>query len=230
MLTSDDLYESMHWRELDLRDKIDSRLQASFTLATALIGAISFLVSNLDTGHTLRASDYAFFVLLLVTFVLLVLSGLFFFRSSAGLFFQKNTYKTLPVSLELDEYRKQWDDRIAKYPQETAGKTSDDEVKKLLVKYYLNSQKINAGINDQRAKNIARINKLIFIEAILTVVAFGLFYFGGLNKANFDKPQDIRIIAPVDIRSMPPVVQDRYVFWCPPTGHPHAQAAPARKH
>ncbi|MGH8781704.1 hypothetical protein [Paraburkholderia sp.] len=230
MLTSEDLYESTHWRELDMRDKIDTRLQASFTLATALIGAISFLVSNVDTGHAFHTLDYVFFALLLVTFALLALSGAFFFRSSAGLFFQKDAYKTLPASLELVEYEKQWDDLIVKYPQETAGKTSDGEVKKLLVKYYLNSQKTNAGINDQRAKNIARINKLIFVEAILTVVVFGLFYFGGLNKTNFEKPQDIRITAPVDIRSMPPVVQDRYVFWCPPTGYVHAPTPTHKKH
>ncbi len=102
MLNAEDLYESQHWRELDLRDKIDSRLQSSLTLVTAIIGALSFLLTNVDIGHTHGLADYLFFALLAITFALLFLSGFYFFRSSVGSLFHRNTYKTLPVSKELD--------------------------------------------------------------------------------------------------------------------------------
>ena len=71
MLNAEDLYESQHWRELDLRDKIDSRLQSSLTLVTAIIGALSFLLTNVDIGHTHGLADYLFFTLLAITFALL---------------------------------------------------------------------------------------------------------------------------------------------------------------
>jgi hypothetical protein len=221
MLTSEDLYESMHWRELDLRDKLDTRLQSSLTLVTAIIGALSFLLINVDTQHVHGQVDYLFFTLLAITFALLFLSGIFFFISSVGSFTHRNTYKTLPVSVELEEYKAGWDAAIAKSPQAAAGITSADELRKLLIKNYLEFQKINAQINDRRAKNISNINFLIVIETLLTAAAFSAFYLGNLNKANLSKPQDIQITAPIDIRSMPSSQQDRYFFWFAPVEYFH---------
>ncbi|MFM0504477.1 hypothetical protein [Paraburkholderia caffeinilytica] len=223
MLTSEDLYESQHWRELDLRDKIDARLQSSLTLVTAIIGALSFLLTNVDIQHRHGLVDYLFFALLGITFALLFLSGFYFFRSSVGSLFHRNTYKTLPVSTELDRYKRGWDAAIAKSPQAALaqGITSEAEVKKFLIENYLERQETNAKINDERAKNISNINLLVVVEALLTAAAFSIFYLGGLNKADLPKTQDIKITAPIDIRSMPSTQQNQCFFWFPPTEYVH---------
>ncbi|MFM0209833.1 hypothetical protein PQQ96_20730 [Paraburkholderia sediminicola] len=223
MLTSEDLYESQHWRELDLRDKIDSRLQSSLTLVTAIIGALSFLLTNVDTQHKHGPVDYVFFALLAITFALLFLSGFYFFRSSVGSLFHRNTYKTLPASMELEKYKLGWDAAIAKSPQaaRARGITSADEVKKLLIENYLERQETNAKINDERAKNISNINLLVVVESLLTAAAFSAFYLGGLNKADLPKTQDVKITAPIDIRSMPSTQQEPCFFWFAPTEYLH---------
>ncbi|CAB3722152.1 hypothetical protein LMG24238_05002 [Paraburkholderia sediminicola] len=223
MLNAEDLYESQHWRELDLRDKIDSRLQSSLTLVTAIIGALSFLLTNVDIGHKHGLVDYLFFALLAITFALLFLSGFYFFRSSVGSLFHRNTYKTLPVSTELERYKRGWDATIARSPQraQAQGITSADELKKLLIENYLARQETNAKINDERAKNISNINLLVIVEALLTAAAFSIFYLGGLNKADLPKTQDIKITAPIDIRSIPSTQQTQCFFWFPPTEYAH---------
>ncbi|MFM0701462.1 hypothetical protein [Paraburkholderia sediminicola] len=231
MLTSEDLYESQHWRELDLRDKLDSRLQSSLTLVTAIIGALSFLLTNVDTQHQHGLVDYVFFTLLGITFALLFLSGFYFFRSSVGSLFHRNTYKTLPVSAELEKYKLEWDAAIAKSPQaaRASGITSADEVKKLLIKNYLERQKTNAEINDKRAKNISNINLLVVVEALLTAAAFSAFYLGSLNKADLSKTQDVKIAAPIDIRSMPSTQPEQCFFWFAPTQYFHG-AQTSKRH
>jgi hypothetical protein len=223
MLNAEDLYESQHWRELDLRDKIDSRLQSSLTLVTAIIGALSFLLTNVDIGHTHGLVDYLFFALLAITFALLFLSGFYFFRSSVGSLFHRNTYKTLPVSKELEEYKRGWEATIARSPRtaQAQGITSAEELKKLLIENYLERQETNARINDERAKNISNINLLVVVEALLTAAAFSIFYLGGLNKADLPKTQDIKITAPIDIRSMPSTQQNQCFFWFPPAEYLH---------
>lgn len=223
MLTSEDLYESQHWRELDLRDKIDSRLQSSLTLVTAIIGALSFLLANVDIQHRHGFADYLFFALLALTFASLLASGFYFFRSSVGSIFHRNTYKTLPVSTDLEKYKLEWDATIAKSPNaaRALGITSDSEVRKLLIKNYLERQATNAEINDKCAKNISNINLLIVVEALLTAAAFSVFYLGGMNKADLEKTQQIKITAPIDVRSMPSIQQAPCFFWFAPTENPH---------
>jgi hypothetical protein len=215
MLTSEDLYESMHWRELDLRDKLDSRLQLPLTLGTSMVGVLAFLLSNVDNRHATGSVDYVFFLLLALTFLSLAGGAYFFFRSSSGSFSHRNTYKNIPVSRELDEYQQGWEKYLKAHPPATNGLTAADQTKALLIRRYMHCQEINADINDFRALNIVRLQLSIVVATVLGALTFALFFFGGLGKSDHPTPQDVKIISPVTVQGAPGSEPIARIEWLP---------------
>jgi hypothetical protein len=194
VLTSEDLYESMYWRELDLRDKLDSRLQLPLTLGTSIVAALSFLLSNVDTKHSWALADIVFVVLLGLTFLSLAAGAVFFFKASVGSFSGRNIYLILPTAEELHAFETDWKTYKRENVIKSGGKSADTEVRRSLIRRYIRCQKKNAEINDFRAVNISRLQRSIVVTTMIGGITFATFFFGGLSKANHPAPQDVRIV------------------------------------
>lgn len=194
MLTSEDLYESMHWRELALRDKLDSLLPLPLTLGASIVGALVILVNNVDTKHSATVFDYLFIFFLAITLLCLFAAGFFFFRASVGSFARKNRYLNLPPAEDLEKFASEWSEYKIKEVAESAGRNAAQEARRSLTRRYLRCQKVNAAINDLRGLYIVRLQLAIVVATMLGGLTFAVFFFGGLGKTNYPTPQNVRII------------------------------------
>jgi hypothetical protein len=204
MLTEEDLYESMHWRELDLRDKLDSRLQLPLTLGTSIVGAVVFLLSNVEIKRTSGTENYIFFSLLVLTLISLAAGAYYFFHSSVGSFSKRNTYINIPTSDALLRYGNDLNEYYKRNLALTAGRAPEDvaadEVRKFLITKYIKCQNENAKINDSRALHIARLHLTIVVATTFGAITFGFYYLNDLDKSKDHTPTDIKITHPIDVR------------------------------
>ena len=182
-----DLYEKLYFHEIEMRDRLNGRLQISLILLLTLGGFLAFMLRRMFfTAFSLPFT--IFLILYLLATISAVLAIVFFIRSWQG-----HEYALLPSAERTEEYRREL---IKAY-----GDFSDHEnliekyMRQYLYKYYIECSSINTEKNDQKSYKLHLANKFIISSVILAIIAFIPFYFGGLDSSS--APQAIRIIEPI---------------------------------
>ena len=183
------LYEKLYFHEIDSREKLNSRLQTPLTLIVSFVGVLAFLLQNY--GHQGFSLAAVLFSVLIVLSATALASAAFCFVKS----WYNNTYFFLPLAQETENYRQTL---IKHYePYENGEQLASEHFSDYLMSYYVRYSSDNTECNDQRSIYLHKTNSALIITAAIAFLAFLVFFFGGLDKANIKNPTDVSIVNPV---------------------------------
>jgi hypothetical protein len=198
-----EIYEKLHFRELQTREQVTSRLQISLGLLVALAGALSFLLGAVDREGS-GAVFFAFWVLLFGASAALTWAAVRLARVFWG-----NTYSEFPTAkvvrdYEAGEYSYFFDPppppELAPPNERTAKELFDEKFKAFLVDKFVNCATKNAKVNDARAEHLHHANRALLVAACIAFIAFIWFTFGNLRtnapaRIELAKPTDVNVLS-----------------------------------
>ncbi|WP_345866606.1 hypothetical protein [Shewanella algae] len=172
-----EFYERRYFFELELKEKLNSRIQSAFILYTALITVITYMIRNIDYASPMGAI-VLFYISIATGIILLLISAWLFYKATWG-----NDYMIMPTpdvtqeyysSLQkhqksIEEYNQQNPD--AKAPTEDIGEQLQTYLSKSLVKCTSN----NVNLNKARSERAYLGIKFLFVSAIPIIAASTLF-------------------------------------------------------
>ena len=187
-----DLYEKLYFHEIHVRESLGNRLQTPMAITVSLIGVLGFLIQSFDKQQSgFIVNLFTFF--LVCSAVSLIYAVYFFIKSWWG-----STYAFLPSAEDTENYRKLLDSTYKEY------KDGDDLAKNYLDEYlcnnYIKCATQNTQCNDLRSLNLHKTNGALILTTLLVFISFLTFFFGNLDKSNSNKPNEVIIVKPVDIK------------------------------
>lgn len=185
-------YEKLYFHEIEAREQMTTRLQIPLALLISIVGALGFMVQNLERGQT-GAWAHVFFGLFLASTAFLTASGYHCIRSAWG-----HDYSMLPVASDWDDYHEQCVGTYAVYPNSrqlvwTAIQTG-------IHAKYVECASVNARINELRSYHYHMTIKYLIVAVVLGFFAFVSFYFGNLDKSSHNKATEVRLVAPIELK------------------------------
>jgi len=185
------LYEKLYFHEIDMRERLNSRLQIPLTIIALLFGFLAFMLQNKCTKVG-NITELVFWILFSLSFLAISLSLLFFILS-----WYSYKHKLLPSAISTDLYK---EDLIEHYKDhENPDKLVEKYLKKYLYDYYRDFSSENTVINDRKSFYLHLTNLFLIISVGLSFLTFIPFYFGPLDKSNFVEPIRVVIEQPIKI-------------------------------
>lgn len=185
------LYEKLYFHEIDIREKLNSRLQAPLALIVSFIGTLAFFLQNYNHQDSSYAS-YLFIVFIFLSAITLTRAIYTFIKS-----WHNNTYFFLPSSEDTERYRKQLIETYKEY--QDSEKLAMGHFSNYLMKYYIDCSSKNTACNDRRSIFLHKTSKALILTALFMFAAFLPFYFGGLNKNEVKKVMEVSIVNPISL-------------------------------
>lgn len=161
-----EFYEKLHFRELDERDKLNSKFQIFVTAAVALLGYLLHLLNSSSPFPISNLPVYALFCLQAFGYVLI--SGCYFIRSYWG-----NTYSVFSTPSDLESHRAELVNYDNQYEQDISERNFNTAIREQLVRI---STK-NAKVNNERAERVHSGNYFLIVAIIFTLIASISFWF-----------------------------------------------------
>jgi hypothetical protein len=186
-----ELYEKLYFHEIDVREKLNARLQMPLALIVSLIGALAFMLQNYAFQISLLSSLFLF--LLICAFLCLTWAIYYFVRSWFG-----NEYCFLPSAKATRDYHAQLKTlykEFAKREQIVAF-----YFRNYISRYYVDCSSKNTECNDRRSAYVHKTSGAIIFTAVIAFFAFMTFYVGKLDKSYVKKPAEVVIVKPVEIK------------------------------
>lgn len=184
-----ELYEKLYFHEIEVREKLNERLQAPLTLIIAFVGVIAYLLQNYEHKE-FTTTSLIFLGVVGATSVCVAVSIYFFIRS-----WYNNLYSFLPSANETEKYRKVLLNQYATYPN--GEELANGYFKDFLSNYYVSCSTINAVSNDYRSAYVHKTNARLILTALLGFSAFLVFYIGGLDRTR--KPTEVTLLNPIHV-------------------------------
>lgn len=188
------LYQKQYYHEIEIRDKLNSRLQIPLAVLVAILGLLGLMLQNLS----LKAEGigfYIFVVFFILAGISTVLSIVFFRKSWFG-----HTDKLLPTAQNSEDYRKELIELYKAYDDHE--KLVDEAMKKYLFDYYVEFSSLNTINNDSRSYHLYKTTVALTVATICTFLAFIPYQLYSLNKGTASKPVKVEIqySAPIEVR------------------------------
>jgi hypothetical protein len=188
----DELYEKIYFHEIDGRDKVAQRLQLPLVTFLALAGFIGHMLQNFQRSNEETAAIW-FWSLLGLAVTGLAIAAIYFVRSVIG-----QTYSYLP---DPDEWSKHHKECVVLYSDySNADALVAAAIKKNIVATYIKCGTKNGAINAEKSSYVFKILRFLVATAIFTFAAYGVFFFGKLDKNLTRLVQKVEISNPVIFR------------------------------
>ncbi len=193
-----DLYEKLYFNEIDMREKLNARLQTPLALIVSLVGVLAFMLQNYEreTWSLSSNASLIFATFLITSSVVLATSIVLFVRSWYG-----NTYSFLPSAQETEEYREKL--MVTYAPYENGAAMAETYLNQYICRYYIECSSANTRCNDQRSIYLHKTNSALIVTVLLALIAFLSFYFGDLSKDWQKKPIEVKIAEPLRLQGNP---------------------------
>jgi hypothetical protein len=186
-----DFYEKLYFHEIDVHEKLITRIQVPLIIIISMTGVLAFMLQNYENTINNQASFF-FVIFLVASSLALLVSICFFIRSSFG-----HTYSLLPKAEKTESYR---EELYKTYNEYKDGKDiAEHHLDEYLCQYMIKCSSINTEVNDKRAWYLHKLNGYLIIVALLLLISFLFFYFGNLDKGHQAKTLQIEIINPIDL-------------------------------
>lgn len=181
-----DFYEKLYFHEIDNKDKIHSRAQASFGLIVIAMTILTYLAKNTSIdSHPYLAS----FVLYMVatSFIMVLFSSYLMIRVIWG-----NRFRYCPDTITLNEHHQKLieHERVhIEYCEEYGIKYEGTHDPNSMMVDYLNSEIIlsaahNSNINEKRTKKLYDALWFFFWSLLPLIIAVILFLLADLDAAS----------------------------------------------
>lgn len=182
------LFENSYFYELEMREKLTTRLQIPLSVIAVLLGFLAFMLRNKEPD----TDSLLFTVLFGITALLVAVAITCFIISWYGY-----EYKLLPTANETNKYRNEMLELYEEYDD------TEELVNKNLKEYLYNSYReyssINTVINDRKSFYLYLTNLFLIVSVLFSLATFFQFYFGDLDKSNYEKTQKVIITSPIYI-------------------------------
>lgn len=179
-------YKELYFHEIDVREKLNARVQIPFAIILSLIGGLSFMVPRQGI-HDFDGIVITYCTFFVITFFSLLMAGLRLVQS-----WHNHEYSFLPTTKDCEEYRLTLIDIYAEF------ENSDELVKTYFEQFvldeYINSSTINTKINDQRSLFLHFTNRWLIATVALIFVTFIFFVFGDWRGTFDSDPLKVIIV------------------------------------
>lgn len=159
------LYEQLYYRELELRDRIDSRVPTVLVIVLALAGWIAYVVDGLLSIPWSTMGGIAL-AIQLFGIIELVVAVVYLVKAWYGY-----TYWRLPLTERLEQHRQELNNY---YGQKSSVPDVSTEFEKDIKLYFIECSGKNAAANDKKADCLHKAFGWIITSAAFTFVAFVL--------------------------------------------------------
>ncbi|MCI1007237.1 hypothetical protein [Herbaspirillum sp. C7C8] len=185
------LCEKLYFHEVDIRDKVNARLQMPFAIGVAMVGILGFMLQNLDrtaSGTWLHVFYGCYFF-----------SGSFIFLGTS--YFIKAAWGTEYQFVAPGVFWTRYKSECYGFYQhlENADELARDAFRSMLSEQYGRTSSANAIANDTRAYHLHLTLKFLIHAGMYATFALMVFYFSGLNKQEKDSPVRVLITAPIKL-------------------------------
>lgn len=173
-------YEKQYYHELEMKQKIDLRLQALIVFAFAWLNLTSYMVQVIDeSGEPMVAKYYYAVVAVYVVFIGISL------RYSVFNFYG-NTYQYLETPKVFDTYYQELYEYYDEYHNDVT--PADIELNKFIKENLISSTHHNALLNDTRSQKAFESTKWMVIAFVPFALAFTIFVTFKLDLTHPTKP------------------------------------------
>lgn len=178
-MTKDDLfkfYEKLYFHEIEMREKLNARIQTYLAIIAAQFGFIAFIINNTQ-NLSLKGIGLSFIMLLSVTTLLLFLAIIYFVRS-----WYNYEYAFLPSANDTEDYRNQLIETYKNY--DDAESLVENALKDYIYKYYAECSSNNTENNDRRSLNFHKTATVLIFSFCFSLITIALFYLTSLKFYN----------------------------------------------
>jgi hypothetical protein len=186
------LYEKLYFHEIDVREKLNGRLQMPMAIIISLAGVVGFLIQKVDF-YQFGWVEKIFAALLTIDVFLLSVSAYYFIRSWYGI-----TYSFLPSAEETEKYKNLLKETYKQF--EKRNELTEKYFEEYINTYYIKCSTQNTHCNDKRSLNLHKTNGRLIISTLFILTSFVFFSISGIGNDKIKKPNEIIIIKPVDIK------------------------------
>lgn len=173
-------YEKQYYHELEMKQKIDLKLQALIVFAFAWLNLTSYMVRVVDESSDPIVA-YSYYVVIAVYIFLLGIS----LRYSVFSFYG-NTYQYIETPKIFDTYYQEMHDYYSKYYDDTS--PADIELNKFIKENLISATHHNALLNDTRSQKSFESTKWMVISFVPFAIAFIIFVTFKLDLTHPTKP------------------------------------------
>ncbi len=176
-------YEKQYIYELEMREKLTSRLQIPITLIVTIAGVFAFILQRYELTGFRFTSSHLMFLFFVAASVLALAIALRYVIAA----WVNNAYHFMPFPKQTADYQLLLEQTYSGYPQCEA--LVQEYMRSYLIKQYVDDATFNAQVNDMRSDCIDRANQLIIVTAAFLLVAFVAFQSGDLDHSKMDYVQ-----------------------------------------
>ena len=186
-----DLYEKLYFHEIDVRERLNSRLQIPLAIIALLFGFLAYMLQN-KCSRIGTFPETIFWVFLSLSFIMVCFCILFFILSLYSF-----KHKLLPSAISTDQYKQELIEHYKDH--EDPEKLVKKYLKQYLYDYYRDFSSENTIINDRKSFYLHVTNLFLIISLIFSFFTFIPYYFWNLDKSNFVEPLKVVIESPIII-------------------------------
>jgi hypothetical protein len=187
------LCEKLYFHEVDVRDKINARLQVPLAIGVAMVGVLSFMLQNVEHSAS-GFSVFFFYAAMFFAAGFIFLSASYFVKAAWG-----TEYQFVAPGSSWTEYRDQcvstYKDVSDKIPL-----IRQAFIQTLSSEYGIKS-KFNSEANDLRSYHLHFTLKFLINAGAYAFIAFIFFHFGNIDKNMNKKPLLVEIVSPIHVEN-----------------------------
>lgn len=175
-----EFYKNMYYWELDIKEKINSRISIPLTVATLLIGGLGYFYKNI-----IKFPDkacYGVYLIVLSIYTIAVIATVVY----TLLAYFKYTYKYVSADyiLEFDiNIKKYYDDNYEDYFKKDGvekEKLVERDFEEKLISKYVEATKWNMALNKKKLKHLRMTGWTIIISASSGFISYMLLIFNNI--------------------------------------------------
>lgn len=180
------LYEKLYFHELEIKEKLVTRIQINFAIIATELTVISYMLRMLDYAESIKA------IILCLLFIVSAIICLGYSIYPLVRAFWGNVFNGIPSPKQTEDYRisiEQHKAQIDSYNQQYPENIQDEiNVKEMVMDYLYDKYKDccthNTAVNETRSQFIHNSTKWLLISSIPLVIASSIFIILDLDVSS----------------------------------------------
>ncbi len=169
-----ELYEKLYFHEVEVREKISSRLQIPLALLLSFTSVFAFLMKGIAFENN-SLWNISFGIIFAISLIIFIVSVTYFVRAFYG-----HTYEFIPSALDTENYHDKLIETYKNYDE--CEELVNKYFNKYIFGYYNECSSFNTIVNDKRSKYLHKCNTYLILTVIPLSIAFLIFILSGIEK------------------------------------------------
>lgn len=177
-MNSDELfrfYERLYFYELEVREKINSRINIPLAIIISLFGFLGYQINNILTQY------FSFWIkisgiIIAIALLTLIIGMYYIIRSWHG-----HEYKCLPYATDIENYKTDLLDYYRNEGEYDNNFLAMNDIREDIYDYYVRHSSMNALTNDKKAAFLYKSINCIIITTFLSFASYTIFTLSKLQ-------------------------------------------------